>query len=151
VTRLPVGVLTAVVLGTGCSQLPGIGGNPASPATAASPLPTLDAPIPTPAGFPAEVPIYPRSRLTAGASFASGGLVTWGMEWETTDDAGKVTAFFSKQLGAGGWTLTPSSQSNGAVFAGSFSRNGNPGEKGTLAIASQSGVTTIALSLVTSG
>ena len=104
-----------------------------------------------PPGFPADLPVYPKARLTAGASFASSGQVAWGMEWETTDSASKVQAYYAKQLSQGDWTLTVNSQANGAAYAATFARSSNSHETGTLAINSDSGVTTIALSLLSSG
>ena len=104
-----------------------------------------------PAGFPADLPVYPKARLTAGASFTSTGQVAWGMEWETTDGPSMVQAYYAKQLSQGDWTLTVNNQANGAAFAAVFARRSNSHDKGTLAINSDSGVTTIALSLLSSG
>lgn len=104
-----------------------------------------------PPGFPADVPVYPRARLTAGASFTSTGQVVWGMEWETTDDTSKVQAYFARQLSQGDWALTVNSQANGAAYAATFARKSNSHQTGTLAIRSDSGVTTIALSFLGSG
>ena len=152
--------LAAVLLASGCSQLPGMGSKAAAtPSASAGPTGSplakasgqLDAEVPMPAGFPADLPIYPKARLTAGASFTSTGQVAWGMEWETTDDPGKVQAYYAKQLSQGDWTLAVSSQTNGAVYAATFARKSNSRETGTLAINSDAGVTTIALSLLSSG
>ena len=104
-----------------------------------------------PAGFPADLPVYPKARLTAGASFTSTGQVAWGMEWETTDDASRVHAYYAKQLSQGDWTLTVTNQTSGAAYAAVFARKSNPRDKGTLAINSASGVTAIALSFLSSG
>ncbi|HKC19908.1 MAG TPA: hypothetical protein VKE27_09785, partial [Candidatus Dormibacteraeota bacterium] len=93
--RVLMAALAVVILGTACSHIPGMGSKAAaSPSAAASattangsPLAkasgTLDGEVPMPDGFPTDVPIYPKARLTAGASFTSTGQVTWGMEWET--------------------------------------------------------------------
>jgi hypothetical protein len=152
--------LAAVLLITGCSQLPGMGSKAAAtPSASAGPTGTplakpsgrLDAEVPMPAGFPADLPVYPKARLTAGASFTSTGQVAWGMEWETTDDPGKVQAYYAKQLSQGDWTLAVGNQANGAVYAATFARKSNSHETGTLAINSDAGVTTIALSLLSSG
>jgi hypothetical protein len=158
--RVFLGALAAVLLLAGCSHLPGMGSKaaatPSAPAgPTGSPLAKasgrLDAEVPMPAGFPADLPVYPKARLTAGASFTSTGQVAWGMEWETTDDAAKVQAYYVKQLSEGDWTLTANNQTNGAVYAAKFARKSNSHETGTLAINADSGVTTIALSLLSSG
>jgi hypothetical protein len=158
--RVFLGALAALLVLTGCSHIPGIPSKagttasaPASPS--GSPLAKasgqLDAEVPMPAGFPADLPVYPKARLTAGASFTSTGEVAWGMEWETTDSPSKVQAYYAKQLSQGDWTLTVSTPSNGAAYAATFGRKSNTHETGTLAVISDSGVTTIALSLLSSG
>jgi hypothetical protein len=157
--RVFLGALAALMLLTGCSQLSGLGstaGTPSAPATpTGSPLARasgqLDAEVPMPEGFPADLPVYPKARLTAGASFTSTGQVAWGMEWETLDDPSKVETYYARQLSQGDWTLTVNKQTNGAVYAATFARKSNSHDKGTLAINSDSGVTTIALSLLSSG
>jgi hypothetical protein len=139
----------AALLATSCSNIPGIGGNAtATPSAPARASPQLDARVPMPAGFPPEVPIYPKARLTAAASFTSTGQVAWGMEWETTDDPGKVQAYFASQFSQGGWTLAVNNQANGAAYAATFARKSNSHETGTIAISAASGVTTIAVSLL---
>jgi len=158
--RVFLGALAALLLVTGCSNLPGLGSQAgATPSASAGPTGSplakasgqLDAEVPMPAGFPSEVPVYPKARLTAGASFTSTGQIAWGMEWETIDDPSKVQAYYARQLSQGDWTLTVNSQANGAVYAATFARKSNSHETGTLAVNSDSGVTTIALSLLSSG
>ena len=158
--RIFLFALAALLLVSGCSQLPGMGSKgAATPSASASPTGSplakasgqLDAEVPMPAGFPADLPVYPKARLTAGASFTSTGQVAWGMEWETTDDPAKVQAYYANQLSQGDWTLAVSSQTNGAVYAATFARKSNSRETGTLAINSDAGVTTIALSFLSSG
>ncbi len=100
-----------------------------------------------PPGFPPDVPIYSKARLTDEASFTSSGQVAWGMEWETLDPAAKVQAYYGKQLNQGDWTLSVSSNTNGA-FAGTISRKSNSHVTGTLAITNDAGLTKILLSLV---
>lgn len=157
--RVFLGAFAAVLLLTGCSHIPGMGSKTAATASASasptgSPLAKasgqLDAEVPMPAGFPADLPVYPKARLTAGASFSSSGQVAWGMEWETTDSPSKVQAFYAKQMSQGDWTLTVNNQTSGAAYAATFARNSNSHETGTLAINSDAGVTTIALSLLSS-
>jgi hypothetical protein len=157
--RVFLAALAALLVLTGCSHIPGMGSNAGATASASasptgSPLAKasgqLDAEVPMPAGFPADVPVYPKARLTAGASFTSSGQVAWGMEWETTDSPSKVQAYYAKELTQGDWTLTVSTQTNGAAYAATFGRKSNTHETGTLAINSDSGVTTIALSLLSS-
>jgi hypothetical protein len=158
--RVLLGALAAVLLVTGCSQIPGIGSKAAAtPSSSAGPTGSppaaasghLDAEVPMPSGFPADVPVYPRARLTAGVSFTSTGQVAWGMEWETTDDTSKVQAYYARQLSQGDWALTVNSSANGAAYAATFARKSNSRQTGTVSIRSDSGVTTIALSFLGSG
>lgn len=143
--KVVVLALTGLLIAAGCSQIPGFSG--ASPSASAGPPVQLDDAVPTPAAFPADVPVYPRARLTAAAAFNSAGQVTWGMEWQTTDDAAKVQAYYLKQLNQGDWKLTVNNAPPpGAVFAGSFVRNSNSHNSGTIAVKAEQGVTVIALS-----
>ena len=156
--RVLIAGLAVLLLGTGCSHLPGMGHASTSAAASASAKPTgsplakasgtLDAEVPMPLGFPTDVPVYPKARLTAGASFTSPGQVTWGMEWETTDDPNKVKAFYAKQLALGDWALTVSSAGSGPIFAGTFARKSNSHETGTIAVNADQGVTMIDLSFL---
>src|SRR5579864_750666 len=84
----------------------------------------LDPLVAMPSGFPADVPIYPGSRLTAGATFSSSGQTTWGMEWETLDTVDKVQAFYSSKFSQGDWTISFSGSSNGS-FSAVFARKSN--------------------------
>ena len=105
-----------------------------------------------PLGFPTDVPVYPKARLTAGALFASNGQNAFGLEWETTDAAKAVQEFYAKQLSAGDWTLTVvATPPNGEAYAATFASKSNSHETGTLALNSDAGVTTISLSLLSSG
>lgn len=117
-------------------------GSPLAPASG-----QLDGAVPMPAGFPADFPIYPGSRLTAGASFTSSGQVAWGMEWETLDAVAKVQAFYAQKLEQGDWTITFKGNSGGS-FAATFTRKSNSHVDGTLAGSSDAGVTKILLSLI---
>ena len=139
--------LMGLLIAAGCSEIPGFSG-PSPSASASSPV-QLDAAVPTPAAFPNDVPVYPRARLTAAAAFNSAGQVTWGMEWETSDDPAKVQAYYVKQLNQGDWKLTVNSApASGAVFAGTFARNSNSHNTGTIAVKAEQGVTVIALSFL---
>jgi hypothetical protein len=100
-----------------------------------------------PPGFPADVPIYTKARLTAGASFLSSGQVSWGMEWETLDSVAKVQAFYAAKLNQGDWTIKITGSTVGA-FGATFSRKSNPHVLGTLASNGASGVTKILMSLI---
>jgi len=100
-----------------------------------------------PPGFPSDVPIYPKARLTAGASFVSSGQVSWGMEWETLDSVAKVQAFYSDKLHQGDWTISVTG-SGSNTFAATFSRKSNSHVLGTLASNGSSGVTKILMSLI---
>lgn len=65
----------------------------------------FDAEAPMPANFPSDFPIYPKARLTAGATFASSGQITWGMEWESLDSLSAIESFYQRQLSKGDWTI----------------------------------------------
>ncbi len=148
-------VALVLLLEAGCSILPSGGNNAGLPAASSSrtgsPLAPasgqLDAEVPVPQGFPSDIPIYKKARLTAGASFTSNGQVAWGMEWETLDSFAAVQAFYVKQFSQGDWSLTISSNAAGA-FAATISRKSNPHVTGTLAIDKDRGLTKILLSLV---
>ena len=99
-----------------------------------------------PKGFPADVPIYPGSRLTAAATFTANGQTTWGMEWETLDGIDKVQAFFSSKLSEGDWKIQFSGTANGA-FSAIFNRKSSSTFAGILGAEASSGVTKISLSL----
>jgi hypothetical protein len=155
--RLVVIALVFLV-GAGCSHLPASGRSAAaSPAVSTSPTGSplakaagqLDAEVPMPAGFPSDVPIYNKARLTAGSSFTSSGQVAWGMEWETVDSAANVQAYYLKQFDQGDWTLNVSSNTTGA-FTGTITRKSNSHVTGTLAINNDAGLTKILLALVSS-
>jgi hypothetical protein len=112
-----------------------------------SPVGPLDAAVPTPAGFPADVPVYTGARLTAGAAFSANGVTTWGMEWETLDSVDKVKAFYTSKLGQGDWTVQFTGAGTG-TFAATFSRRSNSKFAGILGADGSSGVTKISMSLV---
>jgi hypothetical protein len=107
----------------------------------------LDPEVAMPSGFPTDVPIYPGSRLTAGATFSSSGQTTWGMEWETLDTVDKVQAFFTNKFKQGDWTISFSGTSNGS-FSAVFARKSNSKYGGLVGAGSANGVTTITLSLI---
>lgn len=140
--------LLGLLLAGACSQIPGF--TAASPSASASPPVQLDDAVPTPAAFPADLPVYPRARLTAAAAFNSAGQVTWGIEWETTDAATKVQAYYQNQLNQGDWKLAAGNAPSGTAFAGTFARKSNSHDAGTIAINANAGVTLIALSFVSS-
>jgi hypothetical protein len=107
----------------------------------------LDAQVPMPPDFPADVPIFTGARLTAGAAFTSTGQIAWGMEWETLASVGSVQAFYAKQLNQGDWTITVNN-SNADAFSAAFSRKTNAHFGGTLAGNANGGLTKILMSLV---
>ena len=144
--KMLVVAMAGLLFAAGCSQIPGFSGP--SPSASGSPPVQLDDGVPTPAAFPADVPVYPRARLTAAAAFNSAGQVTWGMEWQTTDDPAKVQAYYQRQLNQGDWKLTVGNAPSGALFAGTFARNSNSRNTGTIAVSSAQGVTVIALSFL---
>jgi len=100
-----------------------------------------------PAGFPGDLPIYPKARLTAAAGFPSSGPTSWGMEWETLDGVDKVRLFYADKLNQGDWTISFTNSPTG-TFAATFTRKSNSQVKGTLASNGSSGVTKILMSLV---
>lgn len=100
-----------------------------------------------PADFPADVPIYPGARLTAGAKFPTNGKVDWGMEWETLDSVDKVHTFYADKLSQGDWTIQFSG-ATGTSFSAVFTRKSNDRSTGIVGADGSSGVTKISLSLV---
>lgn len=104
--------------------------------------------MPAPNGFPADIPVYPGARLTAGATFSGSGQTTWGMEWETLDGVDRVQAFYSSKLSQGDWNIQFSSSANGS-FSATFNRKSNSSATGILGADGSSGVTKISLSFAT--
>jgi len=100
-----------------------------------------------PAGFPDDVPIYTKARLTAGVTFKSTGQVSWGMEWQTLDSVAKVQAFYADKMKQGDWTITFTNKANNN-FSATFSRKSNANVQGTLGAGTASGITRISMSLV---
>src|SRR5260370_34068327 len=147
-------LLLGVLIGSGCSYLPGSAS--ASPSVGASPSGpplgrasgTLDAEVPPPPGFPADVPVYSGARLTAGAAFASSGEVAWGMQWETLDPITKVQPFYQKQFALGDWTIHPIN-ATATTFSATVTRKSNSHFGGTLVIDYNGSNGKILLSLVT--
>jgi hypothetical protein len=133
-------LVLGLVAGTGCSHLPGGAAKASASASAAPTGPKLakagdwlDAEVPMPPGFPADVPVYSGSRLTAGAEFASSGEVAWGMQWETRDPQTKVQPFFEKQFAQGDWTIHPVSSTTN-VYSATIARKSNSHFAGTLVL-----------------
>jgi len=146
---LPACLLAAALaVGVGC----GGSSSTASSARVASPnaSPTgpskLDPEVAMPAGFPADVPIYPGARLTAGAAFTANGKTAWGMEWETLDSVPKVQAFYASKLSQGDWNVQFSGTANGS-FSAVFNRKSNNSVTGIVGADGSSGLTKISLSL----
>ncbi|HXN92594.1 MAG TPA: hypothetical protein VN906_14035 [Candidatus Sulfotelmatobacter sp.] len=142
-------LVVAFVLMSACSNPGSSASSPArvtgTPLAPASGL--LDAQVVLPPNFPADVPIYPGARLTAGASFASTGQVSWGMEWESPVKYTTVVAFYTKQFDQGDWTI--SITGSGATFSAKVTRKSDSRFTGTLVIDPSSGIDKILLSLVT--
>ncbi len=145
--------LALVAVAAACT-LPGATPNP-TPSVKASPKgspvattpPALDPAVTMPGGFPADLPIYPKARLTEAASFAATGTPTvWGVEWETFDSVDKVRAFYAAKLSQGDWTISFAGTAKGA-FAAAYSRKSNKKIGGLLGAQSVAGVTRITLSL----
>ena len=134
----------------GACTPPGVGQAGSSSTPAASEPVTHDKmaqPVPTPGGFPTDVPVYPGARLTAGANFQSSGESTFGMEWETLDSIAKVHTFYATKLNQGDWTIsfTGATATN---FTAVFSRTSNSRETGIVGADGITGITKISLSLV---
>ncbi|HKB34730.1 MAG TPA: hypothetical protein VKF16_12785 [Candidatus Dormibacteraeota bacterium] len=143
--------LIVVLVGASACRLPGSPSGSTASSTrqasvAPSPVGPLDAAVPTPPAFPADVPVYPGARLTAGAAFSANGVTTWGMEWETLDSVDKVKAFYTNKLAQGDWTIQFNGGANG-TFAATFSRKSNSKFAGILGADGTSGVTKISMSL----
>ena len=116
------------------------------PSPLARPSGQLDAQVPMPAGFPGDIPVYTKARLTAGAAFRSDGQVSWGMEWQTLDGVDLVRAFYAQRLSQGDWSITFGTAPSG-TFTATFTRKSNSQVQGTLASNRANGVTTISMSL----
>lgn len=100
-----------------------------------------------PLGFPSDAPVYTHARLTAGASFASSGQVTWGMEWETMDSLAQVQAYYQKKFNEGDWTLKVIGTTD-TTWTGTITRKSNPHVTGTIAVDRDIVVNRILLSLL---
>jgi hypothetical protein len=152
-TAAVVSIAVAVLAGSACRSIGGAtaASSPnasasAKASTAPTPPSKLDAAVPTPSGFPSDVPVYPGARLTAGATFTSNGQTAWGVEWETLDTVDKVQAFYKSQLSQGDWAVQFSGSANGQ-FSATFTRKSNSKVVGILGADASSGVTKISLSL----
>lgn len=119
----------------------------AEPSPVVRPSGHLDAQVPVPDGFPNDVPVYAKARLTAGAAFKSSGQVSWGMEWQTLDTVDKVRAFYADKMNQGDWSITFTNTVSGS-FSATFTRKSNSQVQGTLKSDGTSGVTKILMSLV---
>jgi hypothetical protein len=138
--------MVILVAASACSSTGGTSNVASGSRVSPSPAGPLDAAVPTPAAFPADVPVYPGARLTAGAAFSANGVTTWGVEWETPDPVDKVKAFYTSKLGQGDWTIQFSGGANG-TFSATFSRKSNSKFAGILGADGSSGVTKISMSL----
>jgi hypothetical protein len=143
-------MLALFAAATACGSF---GSKAASPARTASPVKSpvkgdrLDPAVPTPAAFPADVPVYPGARLTSGAAFTSSGQVAFGMEWQTLDPVDKVQAFYKTKFSQGDWQIVFNGSANQA-FSANYSRKSNQRVNGMLGADGSSGITRITLSLV---
>ena len=124
-----------------------------APTPSGSPLPQasgrLDAQVPMPLGFPVDVPVYPKARLTAAAGFPSTAPTSWGMEWQSLDSVSAVQTYYQQKLNQGDWTLTVGSTAPNE-FKATFGRKSDRSVIGTIDVTATSGtVTKILMSLVT--
>jgi hypothetical protein len=117
------------------------------PSPLARPSGQLDAEVAVPSGFPGDVPVYTKARLTQGATFKSSGQVSWGLEWQTLDSVTKVQAFYADKLNHGDWTITFTTKASSS-FSATFARKSNSNVQGTLGAGTGSGVTKISMTLV---
>jgi len=117
------------------------------PSPLAKPTGQLDAQVAMPDGFPRDVPVYAKARLTAAAKFNSSGQVSWGMEWQTLDSVAKVQAFYADKMNQGDWTITFTNKVTNN-FSATFARKSNSSVQGTLGAGVGGGVTKISMSLV---
>ena len=113
----------------------------------ARPSGQLDAEVAVPSGFPGDVPVYTKARLTAGAAFKSSGQVSWGMEWQTLDSVARVQVFYADKLNHGDWSITFTNKAT-SNFSATFARKSNSSVQGTLAGGTGSGITRISMTLV---
>jgi len=68
-----------------------------------------------PEGFPKDVPIYPGAKVAASVKSQDGMHVTL----QTSDAAGKVSAFYKEQMKANGWEMkTTMDMPQGTMLAG---------------------------------
>jgi hypothetical protein len=139
---------------TACGGGGGTAGHPtpsplrtSEPTPLAKPTGQLDAQVAMPDGFPADVPIYAKARLTQAAKFNSSGQVSWGMEWQTLDSVAMVQAFYADKLNHGDWTITFTNKVTNN-FSATFGRKSNSNVQGTLGAGVGGGVTKISMSLV---
>lgn len=100
-----------------------------------------------PPGFPNDVPVYPKARLTAAAQFASTGEVTWGMEWQTAGPIDPVVAYYTKEFPLHDWTLTQTARSD-TSWSATLARKSDSHVQGTITVNNDQNVIRIELSLV---
>jgi hypothetical protein len=148
---LKLGLLAVCMLGlfgvaSACSPFSSKTASAARTASPAKSPAKADPAITPPAGFPADVPVYPGARLTAAAPFTSPGQVAWGMVWQTSDPVDKVQAFYKTRFSQGDWQITFNGNANQA-FSANFSRKSNPKAAGMVSAEGSSGITTITLYL----
>jgi hypothetical protein len=136
-------VLAAVACGGQSATTPSPSGSPLAQASG-----RLGAEVPMPAGFPADVPVYPKARLTAAAGFPVAAPTSWGMEWQSLDGVAAVQAYYKDKLNHGDWTLTVTSTS-ATEFKATFGRKSDRSVIGTLDVTAAPGVVKILMSLVT--
>ena len=95
-TRAGLGLVMFLVVGLG----PACGAATSSTTSSPSPVAatsstapangTLDPAVAMPNGFPSDFPIYPGARLTHASQVTANAHTSWGMEWETLDNATAV-------------------------------------------------------------
>src|SRR3989475_9304261 len=122
--------LAGLVLLAGCTSGGGSAGS--SPSTTLSPEPSplarpsgqLDAEVSMPPGFPSDVPIYTKARLTAGGSFLSNGQVSGGEEREPRASAAEARRQYQGKLQQHGLTHSVTNSGSNTLHA-AFSWHSN--------------------------
>ena len=141
---VPAAALMLVACSIGGAESPSPA---ASSPRLAGPSGQLGAQVAMPPGFPTDVPIYPKARLTAAAAFPNNAPTAWGMEWQTLDSVSKVQAYYADQMNKTDWTINFTSNTP-ERFTAKFMRRSDNRVGGTLESNSASGVTKILMSLV---
>jgi hypothetical protein len=99
--------------------------------------------------IPTDFPVYPNAQLESAFASRSGSCTTVTATWSTTDSAASVRDFYRRELSAGDWTVTDSTNLT-EIF---FQSASTPTRNGYVAVLTQpySGRTYIDLTMAKSG